>query len=89
MRSHTVPKKLLEQFAYADPVTRSNRFWQYRKDQPPWGRASPKSATTWGGHFADPTNAAREERIELRLKQEFEDPVKPVSENDRLPEVLL
>jgi uncharacterized protein DUF4238 len=75
MRSHTVPKKLLEQFAYDDPVTRSNRLWQYKKERAPWGRASPKSATAWDGQFADPANAAREEQIELRLKQEFEDPV--------------
>jgi hypothetical protein len=75
MRSHTVPKKLLEQFAYPDTVTRSNRLWQYKKDRPPWGEASPKSATRWDGHFADPANAAKEAQLELRLKQEFEDPV--------------
>jgi len=75
MRSHTVPKKLLEQFAYFDKVTRSNRLWRYEKNQAPWGGASPKSATRWAGHFADPANAAKEAQLELRLKQEFEDPV--------------
>ena len=75
MFSHTVPKKLLEQFAYFDPITKSPRLWQYRKGRAPWWKASPKTATAWEGHFADPDNKAREAEIELRLKQEFEDPV--------------
>jgi Protein of unknown function (DUF4238) len=75
MFSHTVPKKLLEQFAYEDPRTRSKRLWQYQKGLLPWWKASPGRATAWDGHFADPANAAKEEQIELRLKQEFEDPV--------------
>src|ERR1700722_16983297 len=75
MFSHTVPKKLLEQFAYDDPRTKSKRLWQYQKGLPPWWKASPGRATAWDGHFADPANAAKEEQIELRLKQEFEDPV--------------
>jgi hypothetical protein len=75
MFSHTVPKKLLEQFAYYDPVTKSQRLWQYHKARAPWWKASPKTATAWEGHFADPDNKAREAEIELRLKQEFEDPV--------------
>ncbi len=75
MFSHTVPKKLLEQFAYDDPRTRSKRLWQYQKGIPPWWKGSPKTVTAWDGHFADPANAAKEEQLELRLKQEFEDPV--------------
>ncbi len=75
MFSHTVPRKLLEQFAYDDPRTRSKRLWQYQKGLPPWWKASPGRATAWDGHFAEPANAAKEEQIELRLKQEFEDPV--------------
>jgi|SRR5579863_2803563 len=75
MFSHTVPKKLLEQFAYYDPRTKSKRLWQYQKGLPPWWKASPKTATALDGHFADPANAVREEQIELRLKKEFEDPV--------------
>jgi hypothetical protein len=75
MFSHTVPRKLLEQFAYEDPRTKSKRLWQYQKGLPPWWKASPGRATAWDGHFADPQNAAKEEQIELRLKQEFEDPV--------------
>jgi hypothetical protein len=75
MFSHTVPKKLLEQFAYYDLRTKSRRLWQYQKGLPPWWKASPGRATAWDGHFADPANAAKEEQLELRLKQEFEDPV--------------
>jgi Protein of unknown function (DUF4238) len=75
MNSHTVPKKLLEQFSYYDPRTKSKRLWQYQKGLPPWWRASPDRATRWPGHFRDPANAEKETQIELRLKQEFEDPV--------------
>jgi hypothetical protein len=75
MFSHTVPKKLLEQFAYYDPRTKSQRLWRYQKGLSPWWKASPKTATAWNGHFADPTCAEKEEQLELRLKREFEDPV--------------
>jgi hypothetical protein len=75
MKSHTVPRRLLEQFAYDDPVTRSRRLWQYQKNRAPWWKASPKTATRWDGHFADPTNSAKEEELEGQLKREFEDPV--------------
>lgn len=75
MLSHTVPKKLLEHFAYDDSVTRSKRLWRYQKGRPPLGRVAPKSATRWDGHFADPTNAAKEAEVEERLQREFENPV--------------
>lgn len=75
MFSHTVPRKLLEQFAYDDPRTKSKRLWQYQKGLPPWWKASPGRATAWNGHFSDPAHSAKEEQIELRLKPEFEDPV--------------
>jgi hypothetical protein len=75
MFSHTVPKKLLEQFAYKCERTKSLRLWQYHKGRAPWWKASPGRATAWEGHFADPDNKAKEAEIELRLKQEFEDPV--------------
>ena len=74
MKSHTVPKKLLEQFAFQDANTRSKRLWYYEKGIPP-NKVSPRSATRWDGHFADPANSAKELEIELRLKREFEDPV--------------
>ena len=35
MFSHTKPKKLLEQFAYSDPITKSQRLWQYREGRAP------------------------------------------------------
>jgi hypothetical protein len=75
MRSHTVPRFLLDQFAYYDPVTKSRRLWQYAKGRPPTGFASPTSATRIASHFADPANAARERLLETRLNQEFENPV--------------
>jgi hypothetical protein len=74
MKSHTVPRYLLDQFAYDEPVTRSRRFWQYAKGRPPWGFASPSSATC-GHPFADPADPEREEKLEARLNQEFENPV--------------
>lgn len=70
-----MPKKLLEQFAYDDPITKSKRLWQYQKGKAPWGRASPKSATRRQGHFAHPENAATEAELEERLEREFEHPV--------------
>jgi hypothetical protein len=75
MLSHTVPRKLLEHFAFHDPVPNALRLWRYEKDRAPYGRATPKSATRWDGHFADPANAQREEEIEARLEREFENPV--------------
>jgi Protein of unknown function (DUF4238) len=78
-----VPKKLLELFAFDDPVTRSKRLWRYQKGRPPYGRASPKHAAAWERHFADPTNSNKEAEIELRLKRDFEDPVNQFLERMR------
>lgn len=74
MKSHTVPKKLLEQFAFEDARTRSKRLWCYEKGISPY-LVAPKSATRWDGHFSDPANSTREAEMELQLKREFEDPV--------------
>jgi len=75
MKSHTVPKKLLEQFAFYDPHTRSKRLWRYQKGKTPYDRAAPKTATRWDGHFADPENAAKETQLEEQLERKFEHPV--------------
>ena len=75
MLSHTVPRKLLEHFASYDPVPKALRLWRYEKGKAPYGRATPKSATRWNGHFADPANAQREKEIEGRLEREFENPL--------------
>ena len=75
MKSHTVPKKLLERFAFDDPVTRSKRLWRYQKGRTPYGRAAPKTATRWDGHFADPANATKEAQLEEQLERKFEHPV--------------
>jgi hypothetical protein len=37
--------------------------------------SSPRSATRWDGHFADPRDAAKEEDLEKRLNCEIEEPV--------------
>jgi hypothetical protein len=74
VNSHTVPKKLLEQFAYDDPGTKSRRLWRYEKDKPPY-RASPRTATRFDGHFFDPRNPGREDELESRLNREIEQPV--------------
>ena len=75
MQSHTVPRKLLDQFAYDDPVTKSRRLWQYAKGRAPWRRASPTTATRVNGQFSDPEDAAKEAELEDRLNREFEMPV--------------
>jgi hypothetical protein len=75
MKSHTVPRFLLDQFAYDDPHTKSRRLWQYAKGRQPSRRASPTSATRIDCHFADPANNKREAELESRLNEEFENPV--------------
>ena len=75
MQSHTVPRKLLDQFAYDDPVTKSRRLWQYAKGREPWGKASPKTATRVNGQFSDPEDAEKEAQLEHRLNRGFETPV--------------
>jgi len=75
MQSHTVPKKLLEQFAYYDPITKSLRLWRYEKGRAPFAKASPKTATRIDGHFWHPDDPAKETELETRLNDEFENPV--------------
>jgi len=75
MQSHTVPRKVLEQFAYDDAVTSSKRLWRYEKGRRPYPKASPRTATRIGGHFSDPEDAAKEAELETRLNREFEEPV--------------
>lgn len=75
MKSHTIPQRLLKQFAYADPVTRSLRLWKYSKGKVPYPNASPKTATRIDGFFANPKDATTETAIETRLAAEVEDPV--------------
>jgi hypothetical protein len=75
MKSHTVPRKLLEQFAYFDPFTKSLRLWRYEKNRSPFREASPRTATRIDSHFSHPDIAAKEEELEKRLAREFEEPV--------------
>lgn len=75
MKSHTVPRKLLEQFAYFDSHTKSLRLWRYEKGRPPFPNASPRTATRIDHHFNHPDIAAKEEELEGRLAREFEEPV--------------
>jgi hypothetical protein len=75
MESHTVPRKLLEQFAYLDLTTGSKRLWRYEKGRLPYKKASPRTATRISRHFSDPEDATKESEIETRLNREFEEPV--------------
>src|ERR1700726_2836353 len=75
MKSHTVPRFLLDQFAYNDPITKSRRLWCYEKGKAPFRGISTKTATRIEGHFTDPGDAMREAQLENRLNQEFENPV--------------
>jgi hypothetical protein len=74
MNSHTVPQKLLKQFAYEDLHTKSLRLYCYQKGIPPYP-VSPKRAAAFEGYFSDPDNPAKENEIETRLNNEFENPV--------------
>jgi hypothetical protein len=74
MNSHTVPQKLLKQFAYEDLRTKSLRLYCYQKGIPPYP-VFPKRATAFEGYFSDPDNPAKENEIETRLNNEFENPV--------------
>lgn len=74
MKSHTVPEKLLRQFAFRHPV-KGSRLWRYQKDKEPYWDVSPSKATVIEHHFFDPLDPAREESIETRLNQRFEDTV--------------
>ena len=69
---------------YDDPITKSRRLWRYQKGRSPYPNASPRTATRWDGHFADPADSAKEAEIEVRLKREFEDPVNEFSRILRL-----
>jgi hypothetical protein len=75
MQSHTVPRKLLEQFAYDDAITGSKRLWRYEKGRRPYKKASPRTATRIDRHFSDPDDDTKEFEIEDRLNREFEEPV--------------
>jgi hypothetical protein len=65
----------LDKFAYFDTYTRSYRLWRYAKNRPPYGNASPTSATRIPGYFAHPQRPEIEREIENRLNDEIESPV--------------
>jgi hypothetical protein len=75
MKSHTIPKKLLEQFAFHDATTDSLRLWRYEKGRAPFKKAPPKGATVISNHFSDPRDANKELLLETRLAREVEEPV--------------
>jgi hypothetical protein len=74
MKSHTVPEKLLKQFAFRHSV-KGLRLWRYQKEREPYWDVSPTKATVVDGQFFDPRNSAREESIETNLNERFENPV--------------
>jgi hypothetical protein len=88
MRSHTVPKRLLEQFAYDDPRTGVKQLWRYSKDLPPYWRQSPTGATRIDRHFSDPDDAAKEAEIESRLNSQVENPVNQFLSEICMPEFV-
>jgi len=51
------------------------RLWKYEKGRPPSPKASPRSATRFEGHFADPGNRNKEVELENRLNRQIEEPV--------------
>lgn len=75
MKSHTVPQKLLKQFAYFDSTTQSLRLWRYEKNREPFWKASPETSTAYDSFFADPENPDTELEIETQLAEQFENPV--------------
>jgi hypothetical protein len=74
MDSHTVPEKLLKQFAFQH-AKKGLRLWRYQKGREPYWDVSPHKATVIVGHFADPRDGEREESIETKLNLQFENPV--------------
>ncbi len=75
MLSHSVPRKLLEQFAYFHTPTQSLRLWRYEKNKSPYPKAAPKSATTFEHYFEHPHKPTLEEETERAIAQKIEDPV--------------
>jgi hypothetical protein len=75
MNSHTIPQKLLVQFAYYHALTKSPRLWRYEKGMRPYPKACLKNATAFECYFVDPDNPTKENEIETRLAYEFENPV--------------
>src|SRR3954452_14862016 len=78
-RGRNVPPHRTEEVARTVFLRRSDHEFEaplaYCKGRAPWWKASPKTATAWNGHFADPDNKTLEVEIATRLKKEFEDPV--------------
>lgn len=74
MNSHSVPQKLLKQFAFCDSRTKPWRLYCYQKGIPPYP-VSPKSATAFELYFANPDNPLKEKELETRLNVEIENPV--------------
>ena len=75
MNSHTIPQRLLEQFAHYDERTKSLRLCRYRKGLPPRRDAAPKMASRISGYFSHSDNSANEIITEQRLNAEVESPV--------------
>lgn len=77
MKSHTIPERYLNQFAYQHASTNSPRLWRYEKDRKPFRKASPHSdlAVRNDGHFSDPEAPSVETVLEKRLQREIEEPV--------------
>jgi hypothetical protein len=75
MRSHAIPMRLLKEFAYFEPRTKSLRLWRYQRGIAPIGSASPKSETRIDGYFSKPSDSTFEENIEKTLADKVENDV--------------
>lgn len=75
MKSHTVPRRLLEQFAFPDGHTKSLRLWRYRKGLPPRCDVAPKKASQIPRYFGNSNDPQQEMVLEQRLNAEVESPV--------------
>lgn len=75
MRSHTIPMRLLKEFAYLEPKTNSLRLWRYQRGMRASGTASPKSETRIDGYFAKPSDSTFEANIEKVLADQIENEV--------------
>jgi hypothetical protein len=75
MNSHAIPMRLLKQFAYFEPRTKSPRLWRYERGFAPVGNASPRSESRSDGYFSKPSDPAFETNIEKVLADKIENEV--------------
>jgi hypothetical protein len=75
MASHTVPRKLLDQFGSDDPCTNPRRLWRYDKDRRLRGRHPLERPRAGTGISLIRRMQRGKPKLETRLEREFEAPV--------------